>query len=630
MKTSEKPIHLSYLRYGFLALLLMAFSCNPDTVLESDNLESADARSKNKNDSKSANAVLKTLAKGSVPGMSNGIDVGPDGFLYAGSVVEQTINVINKNNGRIVDRISNMVTGPDDLVFGPEDSDFKGYLYWTDLLTGEVGLLKPDGSSPVKQLFAGGVNPIAFNDENRMFVALDFQGDGLYEFDPELVNDPRPIIECPSFLETGIPCLGFFNSFDFGPDGRLYGPLFAFNLIIAVDVGGPNDPPLTGSLQDGFGPNDEFGVNVEILAGAPGLPGTFLNPAATKFGPDGLLYILDQSGSLFTLDIDTRELTTITTSLDPGLDNMVFDEDGSLYMTNNDEGWVAEILLPSGQARILSPGGMIAPQGLAVFAGPNNQDIVFEADLFSMREFNGTSGRQTGIYKGSIAPVPGVLSLTLPQNVSASGTDLIISSFFSSNVQIWNPKDGVIREFADQVFAPLDAVRLNSGDVIVSDIARLGPGRGGGVFRMDDPNTIFEFPGVASGLATDGEKVWAADWAAGIIFEIDFKSEPPAISPAVLDVNFPEGIAVDNEGRLLVYESMDQAPGGPSRLTRIDDFKTGDRTILVEDLEPKEGGIPNFPPQWLFDNVAVGPSGAIYITGGASNSILKIPQNKVP
>jgi len=615
MKTIERPSVKSIFKLAFLAVLFLAYSCSPDTVLNSENLEAANARAKSKNDKKSGNAVLKTLAKGSVPGMSNGIDVGPDGLLYAGSVVEQTINVINKNNGKIVNRISDMVTGPDDLVFGPDGSPYEGYLYWTDILTGEVGRMDPDGN-PKKQPFELGVNPIAFNDEGRLFVALDFQGDGLYEFDPELVDDPRPIIECPSYLMTGVPCLGFFNSFDFGTDGRLYGPLFAFNLVIAVDVGGPNDPPLTGDLFV-----NGFNGAVEILAGAGG---EFSNPAAAKFGPDGLLYILDQTGSLFTLDVDTKQLTTITSSLDPGLDNMVFDADGSLYMTNNDEGWVAEILLPSGQARILSPGGMIAPQGLAVLADPNNQDLVFEADLFSMRAFNGSSGRQTGRYKSSIVPGPG--SLTLPQNVSASGTDLIISSFFSSNVQVWNPQDGVTADFAEQVVAPLDAVRLNSGEVIVSDIARLGPNSGGGVFRMDNPDPIFEFPGVASGLATDGKKVWAADWFVGLIFEINFDTEPPTAVPVFEGLSFPEGITLDNEGRLLVYET--EGPGGGGKLSRID-LSTGDKEIIVEGLKPKAGGIPGFPPQWLFDGVDVGPSGDIYITGGASNSILKIPQNKV-
>ena len=617
MKTTIQSLKKLPRALAFLLVLGITFSCSTEAELNSDNLESANARAKSKNDRKSANAVLKTLAKGSVPGMSNGIDVGPDGLLYAGSVVEQTINVINKNNGKIVNRISNMVTGPDDLVFGPEGSPYEGFLYWTDILTGEVGRLDPDGN-PIKQLFAGGVNPIAFNDEDRLFVALDFQGDGLYEFDPELVDPPRPIIECPSYLETGVPCLGFFNSFDFGPDGRLYGPLFAFNLVIAVDVGDPGDPPLTGDL---FG--NGFDGAVEILAGTGG---EFTNPAAAKFGPDGLLYILDQSGSLFTLDIDTKQLTTITSSLDTGLDNMVFDTDGSLYMTNNDEGWVAEILLPSGQARILSPGGMIAPQGLAVMAGPNNQDVVFEADLFSMREFNGTSGQQTGIYKGFIVPVPGELSLTLPQNVSASEPDLIISSFFSSTVQVWNPQNGVLADFAEKVVAPLDAVRLNSDVVIVSDIGK-PEGTFGGIYRMSDNALIFTFPGVASGLATDGQTtVWAADWGAGIIFEINFDTEPATVTPVVFDLSFPEGITLDNEGRLLVYET--EGPGGGGKLSRID-LSTGDKEIIVEGLKPKAGGIEGFPPQWLFDNVDVGPSGDIYITGGASNSILKIPQNKV-
>ncbi len=610
MKTIDPYLRKTCLVLSCLSLVLLGFSCSPEPDLEADALNATYAKSKVKNDIKSGNALLKTLAKGSVPGMSNGIDVGPDGLLYAGSVVEQRINVINKTNGKIVRQISDNITGPDDLVFGPD-----GSLYWTDLLTGEVGRLDPDGN-PTKQLFAGGVNPIAFNDEGRLFVALDFQGDGLYEFDPELQDPPRPIIECD--FPNGPPCLGFFNSFDFGPDGRLYGPLFAFNLVIAVDVGGPNDPPLSGDL---FG--NGFNGKVEILAG---FGGEFTNPAAAKFGPDGLLYILDQSGSLFTLDVDSKQLTTITSSLETGLDNMVFDADGSLYMTNNDRGWVAEILLPSGQARVLSPGGMIAPQGLAVLAGPNNQDLVFEADLFSMREFNGTSGQQTGLYKGSIVPPPGVLSLTLPQNVSASGTDLVISSFFSSNVQVWNPTDGVIADFEDQVVAPLDAVRLESGEVIVSDIAK-PQGTFGGLYRMSDDALIFQFPGVASGLATDGEKVWATDWGAGIVFEISFDTEPPSAVPVVFGLSFPEGITVDNEGRLLVYET--EGPGGDGTLTRID-LSTGEKTILVEGLKPKVGGIPGFPPQWLFDNVDVGPSGDIYITGGASNSILKIQGNKVP
>ncbi len=134
---------------------------------------------------------------------------------------------------------------------------------------------------------------------------------------------------------------------------------------------------------------------IRIVAGSLGSSDLF-NPAAAKFGPDGMLYVLDQAGKLWKVNPDGSDDKTLFTTLQPGLDNMTFDDDGSLYMTNNDEGWVAEIL-PSGQARYISPGGVIAPQGLAVMSGPNNQDMLFEADLFRLRQFNGTSG-QTGKY----------------------------------------------------------------------------------------------------------------------------------------------------------------------------------------------------------------------------------------
>ena len=298
---------------------------------------------------------------------------------------------------------------------------------------------------------------------------------------------------------------------------------------------------------------------------------------------------------------------------------MVFDEDGSLYMTNNDEGWVAEIL-PNGRARIISRGGMIIPQGIAVLAGPNNKDLIYEADLFSLRAFNGRNGRQTDQYKGFLVPPPGVVSLTLSQNVSASGTDLIISSFFSSTVQIWNPVDGVIEDFADQVAAPIDAVRLNSGEIIVSDLGQ------GGVIRLSD-NLLIAPLSVACGLATDGETVWAGDWATGNIVQINFDGGSPTSTVVASGLSFPEGIAVDKKGRLLVYETKGPVPNGVSRLSRIN-LTNGKIKTIVDGLQPKEGGLPGFPPMWFFDGVDVGPSGTIYIRGGEENVIYRVRKKK--
>ena len=585
MKTIDKLSVKTVMILALLAMIFLAFSCSSDNS-SSDTLLESEANLSSK---ASSNSILKTLVKGAAVRGANGIDVGADGNLYIASVNGQNITVMDKNNGKIINQFgpTNGVLGPDDLVFGPD-----GTLYWTDLIPGFVGRMTPDGQLLGYQEVAPGVNPITFSDDGRLFVALDFLGDGLYELDPNLIDPPRVIIEATA--ENPFP-LGFFNSFDFGEDGRLYGPLFAAGLVIAVNVGEPGDPVSTSPFTDG---------TAEIISSG------FVNPAAAKFGPNGLLYVLDQTGELFTIDTATGNKTLLTT-LQPGLDNMTFDADGSLYMTNNDEGWVAEIL-PSGNARYISPGGMIGPQGIAVLEGPNNQDLLFEADLFKLREFNGTSGRQENSYKGFLIP-EGPNSLILPMNLSADGDNLVVSSWFSPGVQVWNPQDGVLENYPD-VVVPIDAVRVN-GVIVVSDF-----GLGGIVYAND--NSLIAPLTVASGLATDGEILWAADWGTGDILQISFDglnpNDPEIIASGLVN---PEGLALDNEGRLLVVEV------GASRLSRID-LSTGEVTVLVEGLELSGPGLGS-PPTWGFDGVAVGSSGDIYVSGGGANVLYHIRNNMV-
>ena len=538
--------------------------------------------------SSSNNSILKTFIKGAALNAANGIDIGEDGNLYVASVNGAEIVVMNKNNGKILERFgaSSGVLGPDDLVIGPD-----GTIYWTDILTGFVGRMTADGVQLGYQFVAPGVNPITFSDDGRLFVALDFLGDGLYELDPELMDPPRPIIEAT----PGNPFpLGFFNSFDFGEDGLLYGPLFAAGLVIKVDVGNPGDPVSTNPFVDG---------TAQVVAGG------FFNPAAAKFGPDGLLYVLDQTGEVSQVDV-TNGNKTLFTTIEPGLDNMVFDDDGTLYMTNNDQGWVAEIL-PSGQARYISPGGMILPQGLAVIG-----ESLFEADLFNLREFDTRSGQQLDIYRGALVPAPGEPSLILPMNVSADGDNLVITSWFSSGVQVWNPDLGVLENYPD-VIVPIDAERVN-GQIVVSD-----DGLGGVVYASN--NQLILPLTVSSGLVSDGNNLlWAADYITGDIWEIDFGTNPPTTSIAISGLVNPEGLAFDNEGRLLIVEA-----GDANRLSRVD-LPSGETTpeVLVEGLDLFGPGL-GAPPTWGFDAVAVGENGDVFISGAGATVVYRILKSKL-
>jgi len=594
MKTSQQHLTKLLLGLALLAVILIEHSCSPDPVLEDEeSVEAIDARFKYKQ-----KYVLKKLVRGAKISGANGVDIGPDGNLYIASVNDQEIVVMNKRTGRIIKKIGQEkgVVGPDDLVFGPD-----GSLYWTDILIGEVGRMTPEGVV-TKQFVAPGVNPITFSPDGRLFVALDFLGDGLYELDPHLVDPPRPIVVCSDPQNPF--CLGFLNSFNVGPDGRLYGPLFAANLVISVNV----DPDNSVTSD----PYNDLKLDLQIIAG---LGGEFKNPAAAKFGPDGMLYVLDQAGKVVKIDTHNNTQTSFAT-LQPGLDNMAFDEDGTLYISNNDEGWVGKFLR-NGHFRILSRGGMIRPQGLAVYRG-----TLFEADLFQLRQFGRIRGRQLNSYKGFLVP-EGPESLILPMNISADGHNLIISSWFSGAVQVWNPQNGVVETVAlgppGVPTVPIDAIRFKD-DIVVSDLAL------GGVVMASSKAVILPIDNTnvfaPGGLATDGKSVWVADWATGLIWQIDFNGTSPK-EPVVVasDLVNPEGLALDRHGRLLVVES------GASRLSRINLAK-GKTTVIVEGLELSGPGLEGFPPTWFFDGVAVGRFGDIYISGGGENVIYRVRRNR--
>jgi sugar lactone lactonase YvrE len=543
-------------------------------------------------DLKTGNAVvMKVIAKGATLHGTNGIRFGPDGHLYIASVVGSEIIVMNKLNGKIINRFGPEVgVGfPDDLAFGPD-----GSIYWTELLIGFVGRMTPDGAV-TKQFLAPGVNPITFSPDGRLFVGLCFLGDGLYELDPNLIEPPRPIIEATP--DNPYP-LGFLNAFDFGPDGRLYGPLFAAGMVISLDVGDPGDPPSASPWTDG---------TIQVVATG------FTWPAAAKFNPNsGQLTVLDQTGEVFSVNHLTGTKTVIAT-LEDGLDNLAFDSKGNLYISNADHGWIAQ-LLPSGQARTISKGGMINAQGVAVVSGPDGKDVVFVADFFRLRTFNGLTGKTGVNYKGHLMQNPSIPSLTMPQTVSVDGDNLIISGWFGSAVQVWNPElDLVLEHYPMPV--PVNAIRFQD-DIVVADLGL------GGVVWASDLTMILPMDGVnvflPAGLLTNGEILWVADWAAGIVWQIAFDGKNPlAPMPIAFGLANPEGMALDTDGSLLVMEA------GAGRISSIDPA-TGIVSVVVDGLSPGLQGPEGFPPTYGFDGLAVGPSGAIYFTDNANSALYRI------
>ena len=48
---------------------------------------------------------------------------------------------------------------------------------------------------------------------------------------------------------------------------------------------------------------------------------------------------------------------------------------------------------------------------------------------------------------------------------------------------------------------------------------------------------------------------------------------------------------------------------------------------MATGLEFGAPGVPNYPPTWMFNGVAVGPSGHIYVTGDKKNLLYRFKQH---
>ncbi|HEX5690767.1 MAG TPA: hypothetical protein VFX76_12225, partial [Roseiflexaceae bacterium] len=260
---------------------------------------------------------VHVLARGAALHGANGLAFDGADRLHIASVGGREIVVMDARNGAILDRYGpeQGVEGPDDLAFGPD-----GALYWTSLFSGAVGRRAPDGTTSTVAQLPPGANAIAFSDDGRLFVALDFLGDALYEVDPSGAQPPRLIAEN----------LGGLNAFDWGPDGALYGPLYFRGQVARVNV----DTGAITPIADGFG-----------------------LPVAAKFDARGRLHVLDQlSGEVVRVDLTNGHKQAIA-RLSPGLDNLAFDSRGRLFVSSNHDGFVAEVKRDD-DVRIVSGGGM--------------------------------------------------------------------------------------------------------------------------------------------------------------------------------------------------------------------------------------------------------------------------------
>ncbi len=487
----------------------------------------------------------------------NGIYVSPyDGNVYVASVGGDEITVHDPNSGRLLDRI-----GPERGVHGPDDLFITddGTIYWTEILTGNVGILRPDGTFDYE--FVGpGVNPITMSDDGRLFVGRIFLGQGLYELDADFDGDPV-------LLNEDL----VLNGFDFGPDGYLYAPSFFTGEILKIDVDAA--VPVAGEVvADGF----------RILS-------------SVKFNSLGEMHTVDLAeGQVVKVDIVGGQ-HEVMIDIEGTIDNMAFGADDRLYAAAGADNQI--IRKDSRRVKAITKPGLGLPGGVAV----SPDGTVWVSELFVMRGFGSNKKMWTTSFYDRTDP-PGT-AFAGATSVAADGDNLIISSGFANSLQVMDPATGAISLDIRTLAVVTNAIR--HGDTLVA--TQLGLGNV--VNAEDTAEVLIDGLAVPLGLASDGQTLYVSDWALGNVWAVS----DAGTSLVASGLTLPEGLALDGD-RLLVVEP-------PLKQVTAIDLATGEQYPAIVGLDYSDRVPDGFFPYGIAAGVAVGANRSIYVADDGVNKV---------
>ncbi len=495
----------------------------------------------------------------------HGITVTKDGKILAGSVVGSAIYEIDRQSGET----SIFEPAPegmaDDLEEGPD-----GTLAWTAFLDGKVYARKPGGTLLTLAEGFPGMNSLAWTDDGRLFATQVFLGDALYELDPSGENLPRKIMEG----------MGGLNGFDFGPDGKLYGPLWFKKQVARVDVD-------SGTL--------------EVVADG------FATPAAVNFNSKGELHLVDtEAGHVYRVDTTTGEKTLLA-EVDPAIDNLAFDGDDNLFITNMADNAVIAVNTETGESKSIVS-GPLAVAGDIVMSGAAGEETLYVADLFSIRKID--------LADGSVSEVARVWSSNIdyPMSISATGGSITVAALTAGAVQSFDNEEKALA-LHHGFTTPADAIVLEDGSIVVSEYTRGAIVRAAGddLDERSDLASGLEGPSMMMLDGKDGLFITERD--GGSVSRIDLASGERSV--VVEGLSAPEGLDITPEGHLIVAEV------GEKRIVAINP-ETGEKEIIANDLPIGFEGPDGAPALFIPTGVAIAANGDIYFSSDVDARIYRL------
>ncbi len=491
----------------------------------------------------------------------HGITVTKDGKILAGSVVGSAIYEIDRTSGET----SIFEPAPegmaDDLEEGPD-----GTLAWTAFLDGKVYARKPDGTLLTLAEGLPGMNSLAWTDDGRLFATQVFLGDALYELDPSGENPPRKLMEG----------MGGLNGFDFGPDGKLYGPLWFKKQVARVDVD-------AGTL--------------EVVAEG------FATPAAANFNSKGELHLVDtEAGHVYRVNTETGEKTLLA-EVDPAIDNLAFDNEDNLFITNMADNAVIAVDTETGTSKSIVSGPLAVAGDIAI-----SGETLYVADLFSIRKID--------LKDDTVSEVARVWSSNIdyPMSISATGGSFTVAALTAGAIQSFDDKENPL-PLHHGFTTPADVIVLEDGSVLVSEFARGAIVRASGD-HMDERSDLATGLAGPSMMALDGKGgLYVTEREGGSISRVDLTSGERSLISEGLSA--PEGFDIAPDGRLIVAEV------GGKRIVAVDP-ETGKKEVIAEDLPIGFDGPDGAPALFIPTGVAVASNGDIYFSSDVDARIYRL------
>lgn len=509
--------------------------------------------------------VVVPPVAGAAPGIAphgiNGLDFGPDGALYAASLIGPGIYRIDLTRGTLAEVVGAPFGEADDVAVAPD-----GTLAWAALISGEVRARRPDGRLATLATGLPQVNPVHFDAAGRLYSGQTSPPDTLLELDPAGLRPPRTIARG----------LGGINAFTDDGAGGLYVPLAERGAV----------------------------ARVEVASGAARILATGLDqPVAVKRDSRGRLFTLDwQSGAVIGIDPASGATRTLAT-VAPPLDNLAIGPDDMLYVSRPSDSSIVAVDPASGAQRALVQGRFAAPGGLA-FARQDGRATLFVADAMGWRSVD--------VASGAVTLRPFDLLTNGSSAIAVTATRIVLGYVRRPSVTVLDRATGQLRRAFQGLGQPMGVVADDAGTIHVVDHAT------GELLRLAEADgsrrvvaTGLEGP---VGLAQDARgRLLVSEARAGRLLRIDPASGAREVLARGLAQ--PEGIALLPDGSIAVAEV------GERRLALLP-ANGGRPRVIARGLPVGQMFTRTPAPVFLPTGVAAGDDGTIYVSGDRDNSVL--------